>query len=1223
MNKKRASKQAKGKNESAVASDEKSKTLHPMGDPSLTTSEAGRCDVWQRLILDDLMPIKFRTNTLQRIHLHSYQHFIDVLIPQILNSRPAGYILDRGRQRNYIWIVKQYFSEPYFQTPSFDRDTIMTPQMAKQHGVTYCAQLWVRYRQVRETWDANIQQLINTEIFVDSNIPLANIPIMVHSPYCTLEYFRNKGVDKDEGWYDEGGYFIISGRTKQVIPQETLKNNRILVFSKTIHGQSSITAEVRSSSLKQHDLIIPTMVRFDKSNRLVVQLPQFRDVVPICVLLRALGMQSDREIMETICMGRDDQEISMAFEPSFLVFPRALDNDMDRCLYDVINTMEQAKLELLQYMRHQSSDNSVEGTSKRLMCLDSILDRDLLPHIDHDQHVRLNKAKYLCLMANRLLEVSLGRKPLDDRDSYANKRVVMVGQLLLTVFRKSFRKLLRESQRHYKKRAGNEARNLDGELNCPDISHNIKSNIIDKDMNQAIAKGEFPLTHSNVIKGVSMELASQTRLDTLSMQMRIKTIVPDKNIKHTANRLYHNTQAFMLCPVETPEGSNTGHHKHLTLTTDLTIPDEESAAYILNRLKQYRKKRHFGILFLEDCIASDFSANVRVFLNGNWLGIVRDHIQLVADLRRLRFDKTIHYGTSVVYDSQTNDLNISTQGGRFIRPLLTVRNNRLVISHKKMRQIVNTAKTWNDVIALAGDGMEYCDVDQLMQSLVAMTPAQLIWNERARKEGRGFRFCSHCELHPSLMLGKIGSCIPYIEYNQACRNMFQSSHGRQSVGQPNTNYQREHNTSLIYTLNYMQRPLVQTHAMPWLHTSDLPAGQNIVIAIMTYTGYNQEDAVILNKEALDAGQFRMAYYRKYESVLRKSFDTRKMDRFEKPHPEQVSNMRSSHFYDKLDRNGLVKPETFVKDGDVIIGKITAVPQTQGSKPYRDSSVQIKRNTSGYVDRVIETTTNNRDKKRIVRIRSVRTPQVGDKFSSRCGQKGTVGLILPRRDMPYTISGIVPDIIINPHCIPSRMTVGMLLELLIGPLAAEKGTVVNATAFTGIDLDEIYKDLEKRGYDGFGMTHMTNGMTGERLHAKVFVGTCYYQRLKHMVKDKIHTRSANGPTMNVTRQPAEGRANNGGFRIGEMERDSIIAHGASNLLRERLMEVSDEWHAYVCRQCGWFARMDRGGNRYICDKCGGADMISHVKMPYVFKTLLQLLKTINIDTKMKISNALLE
>lgn len=1165
------------------------------------------------------MPIKFRRNSLQYFHHHSFEYFMQVLVPQILSSE-HGHLLERGHENNLMWTVCHHFDEPYFLTPSTGK-TVLTPRIAKENGMTYTMQLRVRrYRQVLTICRIETLEVVEKrEIHPESDVLLGNIPVMVHSPYCSLEFFPGK-YDSRECKFDEGGYFIVNGQKKQVIPHETQKANHILVFQKRQNGQVVSYAQVRSVHLDQQDMISPLSIECH-NGRIMVFTSKLQDNsqtgnygIPLCVLLRALGMQSDKEILNHICMGNSDKALLMEIWSSFQTY-RTTNEDEEPCLEDIVNTIEQAQLELLRYVRKSVHDaiTTPMGKAKRMLCLEKIFRDSLLPHLGKNASL-LDKARFICLMVNKLMQVVLGRVEPDDRDSYANKKVILIGELMGFAFKRAFKNQLREAKYYYIKQMGNRLQNLENKI-YPDLSKNIKIEVMDKMFELCISKGEWPFGMTHIQKGVSMPLTCQTRADTLSMQVRIKTPVADSNTKSTANRLYHNTQAFIFAPLETPEGQSTGLHKHLSLTVETTLPDQKSAEVILEILADPEV-----MIPIQSLKPVNYPGKVHIFVNGNWLGFLINPTRLHRRLRDLRFKGTIHRHVSFWWSGDF--FHVSTMGGRYKRPLFVVESNELVVSLSALHEIVKKAQSWEEVYVLASGGIEFLDVDELMHTMIAMTPSDLIFNDKDRKAGARFKAYSHCELHPFLMFGRVGSNIPYLEYNHSTRIMFQTSHGRQAIGQPNTNYRHECNETLVYAMNNMQRPIVQTHASPWLHMTELPAGQNVVIAIMTYTGFNQEDAIIINRDSLDAGLFRIAKYQNYENSQQRGLDTGKLDRFEKPHPEMVGNMKGTKQYEKMGKDGFVPLETPVSDMDAIIGKTTPIYDARGGKPFRDSSTFIRGNTSGVVDKTMSVFTKTKEERRIVRIRSVRTPMVGDKLGSRCGQKGTVGLILPRRDMPRTASGVVPDIIINPHCLPSRMTAGFLLEILIGKLGADECNIINATAFTGLNLEGVYKRLEQRGFDRHGLTPMTNGMTGEPIIAEVFIGSAFYQRLKHMVVDKVHARSE-GPIQPFVRQPTQGRAKGGGLRIGEMERDAIIAHGTSDFLRERLMRSSDETTMHICRACGWFAHKDWHRDRYICPYCKNTTMISEVKAPYVFKLFLQNLKTINISSKIRISNRLLD
>ena len=473
---------------------------------------------------------------------------------------------------------------------------------------------------------------------------------------------------------------------------------------------------------------------------------------------------------------------------------------------------------------------------------------------------------------------------------------------------------------------------------------------------------------------------------------------------------------------------------------------------------------------------------------------------------------------------------------------------------------------------------------------------------------RNVKSWSHCEIHPSMILGVCASIIPFPDHNQvgisalhfrsdltntaaACfqspRNTYQSAMGKQAMGIFATNFQIRMDT-MMNILFYPQKPLVTTRSMEFLQFRELPAGQNAVVAIACYSGYNQEDSVIMSQGAIDRGLFRSMFYRGYMD-LEKSVGLEQQETIEKPERETCVRLRPGT-YDKLDSDGLISPGWRVHGEDIIIGKtvpLQADQQELGQRTIthtkRDASTPLRSTEQGIVDQVVLTTNEAGLKFVKIRVRSVRIPQMGDKFASRHGQKGTVGITYRQEDMPFTADGIAPDIIINPHAIPSRMTIGHLVECLMGKLASLTGVEGDATPFAEITVQGISDALAEYGFNSRGFEVLYNGHTGRKLQAQVFMGPTYYQRLKHMVDDKIHSR-ARGPVQILTRQPVEGRSRDGGLRFGEMERDCMISHGAAHFLKERLFDASDAYRVHVCDLCGIMAIADLKKNQFECRGC---------------------------------------
>ena len=544
---------------------------------------------------------------------------------------------------------------------------------------------------------------------------------------------------------------------------------------------------------------------------------------------------------------------------------------------------------------------------------------------------------------------------------------------------------------------------------------------------------------------------------------------------------------------------------------------------------------------------------------------------------------------------QQQCLLIYTDAGRCTRPLFKIKDNQLVIS-KYLDQL--NQLSWSDYLSsnfrLPEQCIEYIDIHEVNSLLLA--------TEYDKIQGK-----THCEIHPSLILGVLASCIPFPHHNQAPRNTYQSAMGKQAIGIYTTNFNQRFDT-FSHILYYPQKPLLSNHIMEHIHCNELPTGINAIVAIATYTGYNQEDSIIVNQSAIDRGLFSSTFYRTYKTEEKKNHLSGDEDIFCKPNIDKLLYPKPCN-YSKLNENGFVPKNTYVSDGDIIVGKV--IPM-KGNKDYlyRDSSINIRYSEEGYIDDQYVNTNSEGYKFCKVKIRSIRIPNIGDKLSSRHGQKGTIGMVYPEEDMPFTKDGIKPDLIINPHAVPSRMTIAQLVECILGKSCSQLGCLGDATAFNRIDVNHISSILESQGFEGKGNEVLYNGFTGDQMHTSIFMGPTFYQKLKHMSCDKIHSRSG-GPVVSMTRQPSEGRSSHGGLRFGEMERDCMIAHGASSFLKERLMDVSDKYSIYVCNCCGLISTANKEKNMYECKKCENYGDFTKCYIPYSCKLLFQELQSMSM------------
>jgi DNA-directed RNA polymerase II subunit RPB2 len=1131
---------------------------------------------------------KTRESYLVRHHIDSFDQFLQTDLPQIVRANNPIMLLKEQIGTTGIYEYKMEIfvggedgSKLSIGTPTLSLQQgkevrLLLPNEARLRNLTYqslvSADILIRITFGGGPQTAAVEPKVQEIVMND--FPLFQIPIMLHSRYCILnrkpaEFLQEAG----ECPYDQGGYFIVDGSEKVLITAQEQAFNILYIKEQIrdpkIHTFASI------SCLHPVSRIVKRVTFFyvRKTETIQVGIPFVRKPVPLFVLFRALGLTSDKEIMRTIFPDPEADDTKI-MEP--MLVPSIAE------AYPFMDTYS-----AIQYIK-----TLTKGFSEAHVI--DILRNQLFVHVSENGGAR---TFFLAECVRNLLKRFMGIDRDTDRDDTRFQRCLTSGFLTQMLFQGVYKTWTKSvAQTIDKEFAYNPTLYRGGNFvnlfNPGNQNTMFRIGQVTEGVRRGF-KGKWGSGYGEEKSGVIQALSRLSYMDFVS-HCRRAVLNFDTGMKLTGPRQLHGSQFGFFCTNETPGGASIGITKNLSILTVVSTATDPAPleAWLFSK---------GGVQPCNDVPLKNLPSYIPVFINGGILGFTQTPDQLVKVLRLFKRSGVLPSYSSVGFNYRDRRVFIYVDDGRPMRPLIHLGPNG-EIPVAKLRD----GRSWRQLVMgdIVPEGVEIqtpgfrdpfpdrlASLEEYIERLTPHIGAIEYIDPYEQNEAFIASFpeaiseeTTHVEIHPSTIVSMITGQIPFANHNQSVRNQLSDSQSKQGLSLYATNFQnRFDNTANI--LCYGEAPLVRTMYYDYMGEGNMPYGNNIILALGCYTGYNQEDGILINGDSLQRGLFRNITYRSYDAMEENDEMTHTTTRIS--HPKTVpawTDLRPGLDYKKLDDRGIIRVGEYVDENTVIVGRYI---QTESGQ-INDASVTPQVWTSGRVESVVVTINNIGLMLVKVRVAQDRIPELGDKFSNRHGQKGTIGMIMRSHDMPRTANGMVPDLMMNPHAIPSRMTIAQLLETLLGKAAALTGSIGNGTMFMneGSPADAIGKILQDQyGFEKLGNEYMYNGQTGKMMESYVFIGPVYTMRLKHMVEDKWNAR-AEGRRERRTHQPTGGRGKQGGLRIGELERDAICAHGVTSFIRETYMKRSDGAEIVVCNSCGTIPIYNHKENLYICPMCDG-------------------------------------
>lgn len=1105
--------------------------------------------------------------------------------------------------------------KPKFINNWQQQDVEFLPNLARELDLTYDAEITVSAKIVAKAYNSKKVKIQEKEAEITDH-PIGRIPVMVRSKICnTYGMIHQELIGINEDPYDAGGYFIINGQGWLIKSMESVKFNSPRLFLNIGHKNEVCRCEFLSRPGNRFENSAQLIIRLLTNGNLTCEMTidkavnKFKNVyIPFYLIFRLLGTSTDREILENIAYtdanmtGEKMLEIlSQAFKSKYPVFDNAVDYRKQEDVIKLIH--DRTKFTA----RKQSEETEDIVMSQRAYILD-IFDKNLLPHIGVEPEDRPRKIRFLGYLIHEMLLLLIQPNIVQstDRDAYDTKRVANAGTSYAKVFKKYFNAAMVQPLRN---RFKADFRNVS--FDQVDLRNSFENAVreldLTKSLRQAIISGAKTVTIKQqelTYRLTSQQSHQKNQLNMLSALRGTETpgsSSTKKDVRSDEMRRVHPTFIPFTCPVQSADsGEDVGMDKQMAFTAGLTgIGSKEIV------IEELKKNKHFPIIMLDEKIMpSDIESDKRyakVFVNGDWVGMTSNTPAFLKYWRTERRKGNIHRHVGIYHQDTRDHIFFDTDYGRMIVPSLIVERKNGIQDIKLTVEDVERLRLGeigSDYL-VEQQIIEYITPEEKLNCLVAESYEYLV--EHSRSDKVDF---THCEI-PQAILGLPALTSPYANHNQAPRNVFQTNQVKQTCGWFSLMWfhRIEKNTFMQYRNEF---PLVKTIANKYI----LPNGNNVIVAILTYTGFNQEDSWIWNQTSLDAGMFMGEHFSLERAELENDNEI-----FGIP-PEGTTKERPRDYhYDKLDNNGFIKKGSLINKGDVLIGKMVKISSNSNS-PYThvDKSIVYKYDEPAYVVHVISGR-NAKDRKFCkVYYSAIRMPIIGDKFSFRCGQKGVTGMTASRSNMPRTASGITPDVIMNPHAMPTRLTINHEIEMVVAKQCAHRGVITDGTCFTKVDIDSVNDQMVEAGYQPWGEDVLYNGMTGEAMNVRIFMGFAYYQRLQKFVSDEVFA-SASSVTCALTRQPVGGRSRKGGLRIGEMEKDVICSSGSMIFLMTKLVTDSDAYNMYVCRGCGKMPLVNVQEQIYICHTCGDNADIAMVRTKWASKLFLQELEAMGVGVRL--------